>query len=303
MKKLTAGIYFTMAGSWALALRSMDADIVWHYCIKEFHKVFSLNFPDVIMTDSLSDINGGLDLIVGSPPCIGMSTGNPKACVDHGANQETLNFAMVVDVLRPKGFVMEMVPMIVRPKFDELFREYIRVLQRHYNFECDVIDFSDYGVPARRKRFIIMGLRKDIKKSLSVPCIQTDTITIRKAFQGLPRWTEEKAIEAKMTRKFNPKWKGPWSTYLRKDNPFQLRWDGIAPCVTNIDTKYFKHPKFLEDDPRYHRLITYREAARLMEFPDEFEFTGGFNNMIKQISWGVTVKGIPYFIKEVVKAL
>jgi len=40
-----------------------------------------------------------------------------------------------------------------------------------------------------------------------------------------------------------------------------------------------------------------------MEFPDEFEFIGGFNNMIKQVSWGVPCKGIQPFIKEIIKIL
>lgn len=302
MTNITAGIYFTMAGSHAVALKKLGIDIKWHYCVEEFHEVFSLNFPKVPVTDSLGDLSE-VDIIVGSPPCIGMSGANPKAGMDHAANQETLNFAMVVEVLRPKGFVMEMVPMIVRPKYEQLFSEYTTVLQKHYDFKYEVVNFADYGVPHRRKRFIIIGTRKDLKKKVEFTSPAITKTTIKDAFEGLPRLTEKQAVSEGLTRKFNPKWKAPWSAYTRPSNPFQLRWDGIAPCVTAIDTGYFKHPDFLTKNEARHRLITWREAARLMGYPDSFQFTGQLGNRFKEISWGVPCKGIQYFIKDLLKAL
>lgn len=304
MKKLTAGIFFTMAGSWAVALKKLGIDVSWHYCIKEFHEVFSLNFPEILMTDELSDINGEIDLIVGSPPCIGMSVANPlKAGLDHPANQETLNFAMVVEVLKPKGFVMEMVGPFLRPKFAPLFEQYKNILERSYRFKAETINFVDYSVPQLRKRVIVMGVRKDNKNEIEFPKPHAKRATIEQAFKGLPCLTEAEAVEQKLAHKFNPKWKGTWSYYIRKLEYFQLRWDGISHAVTNLDQKYFKHPSFVEKSLKHRRLMTWREAARLMEYPDSFQFTGGLAKRAKQISWGVPCKGIQYFIKRVVKII
>ena len=304
MKKLTAGIYFTMAGSWAVALKKLGIDVKWHYCVKEFHEIFSLNFPEIPMTNELSDINVKTDLIVGSPPCVGMSVANPiRGGIDHPANQETINFAAVVETMRPKGFVMEMVWPFLKPKFAPLFEQYSRILKRNYRFKAEIFNFVDYGAPQLRKRVIVMGLRKDNKNEIEFPKPHSKRATIERAFKGLPRLTEDEAVEQKLTHKFNPKWKGTWSYYIRKPEYFQLRWDGISHAVTALDQKYFKHPGFVEDDLKYRRLITYREAARLMEYPDSFKFTGGLGKKAKQISWGVPCKGIQYFIKKVMKLI
>jgi len=303
MKKLTAGIFFTMAGSWAVALKELGINIKWHYCIKEFHEVFSLNFPEILMTDKLSDINEEVDLIVGSPPCIGMSSANPNAKIDHNANQETLNFAMVVEILRPKAFIMEMVPTIIRPKFEYLFNQYKSVLQMNYSFVYRIINFVDYGTPQVRKRFIILGLRKDNLNEIIFPNPSNKKITIKEAFYGLPKLTEKKAVEQELTRKFNPKWKAPFSKYIHNPGYFQLKWEGVAPPFTAMGGVYFKHPDFLEDNLEYHRLITYREAARLQEFPDNFRFVGKFSKQVKQISWGVPCKGIQPFIKKLLSLI
>lgn len=304
MKKLTAGIFFTMAGSWAVALRNLGVDIAWHYCVPEFHEVFKLNFPKIPVSDKWSDLYAPVDLIVGSPPCIGMSVANPlNYGVDHPANQETLNFAKVVNTLKPKGFVMEMVWTFLKPKFAPLFEEYKKILEQNYNFKAKIINFVDYGVPQLRRRVIIMGLRKDIRKEIIFPLPLQKRTPISTAFKGLPRLTEDKAVEQKLTNRFNPKWKGAWSYYIRNPKYFQLEWEGIAHAITNIDTKYFKHPDFLGDDPKYRRLITYREAARIMEYPDNFQFIGNLGKKFKQISWGVPCKGIQLFIKKIVKII
>ena len=304
-KKLTCGIYFTMAGSWAVGLKKLGFDIKWHYCIEEFHEVFSLNFPEVLMTDELSDIDERLDLIVGSPPCIGMSSANPASGMDHPANQVTLDFAIVVDVLKPKGFIMEMVPMITRPKFESLFNMYKAIIGKSYNYNYEVINFADYGVPHNRKRFIIMGVKKSLGnfEEIVFPKSVKEKTTLKEAFAGLPRLTERQAVEQKLTRKFNPKWKGPYSMYIKKPDHFQLRWDKMTPCVTNIGTQYFRHPDFLNKNKAYHRLITYREAARLMEFPDNFNFIGNYSKKIKQISWGVPCKGTQHFMRAIRKLI
>jgi len=86
-------------------------------------------------------------------------------------------------------------------------------------------------------------------------------------------------------------------------NFLQLEWDNIGPTFTAIKGQYLKHPEFLEKSSKYHRLITWREGARLQEFPDRFKFTGGFSKKIKQVAWGVPCKGIQFFIKAIMKVI
>jgi len=305
MKKLTAGIFFTMAGSWAVALKELGIKMDWHFMDSkkfhgtDFHKVFSLNFPDVPISDNWSDIATPVDIIVGSPPCVGISAANKQSGLNHPENQRLTEFAITVEAFQPKGFMMEMTPGFPKPRFAPLFKEYTDILSRSYNFKWEIVNFVDYGTPAVRKRFIIMGIRKDINKKIIFPKPFSKQTTIKEAFIGLPKLTAKQAVEQDMGWKFNPKWKGSWRTYIKRPGHFQLQWDGVAPCVTALDTVYFKHPDFKNE--RYKRTVTYREAARLQEFPDDFEFTGTYGKKVRQISWGVPCKGIQPFIKEIMK--
>ncbi|MBX7532630.1 DNA cytosine methyltransferase [Qipengyuania sp. 1XM1-15A] len=60
----------------------------------------------------------------------------------------------------------------------------------------------------------------------------------------------------------------------------RLWWD--RPSVT-IRTEFFKPEKGRYLHPDQHRPITHREAARLMGFPDEFEFCGSKVEIARQI--------------------
>ncbi len=60
----------------------------------------------------------------------------------------------------------------------------------------------------------------------------------------------------------------------------RLWWD--RPSVT-IRTEFFKPEKGRYLHPEQHRPITHREAARLMGFPDDFQFTGTKVEIARQI--------------------
>jgi len=288
-----------------VALKQLGIDTKWHFMDSakfhgiDFHEVFSLNFPKILITDSIIPISSKLDLIVGSPPCVGISAANKKSCIDHPQNQRLIQFAVTVNTLRPKGFIMEMTPSFPKPRFEPLFKKYIQILTIGYKVKWEIINFVDYGTPQIRKRFVILGIKKDNPNEIVFPLPWLKRTPISTAFKGLPELTAKEAVRQKMCWKFNPKWKGSWSTYVNRPEHFQLTWGGVAPCVTALDTVYFKHPDF--NKPGYKRVITYREAARLMEFPDRFRFIGGFSKKIRQISWGVPCRGIQPFIQKIME--
>lgn len=60
----------------------------------------------------------------------------------------------------------------------------------------------------------------------------------------------------------------------------RLWWD--RPSVT-IRTEFFKPEKGRYLHPDQHRPITHREAARLMGFPDDFQFFGSKTEIARQI--------------------
>ena len=80
----------------------------------------------------------------------------------------------------------------------------------------------------------------------------------------------------------------------------RLWWD--RPSVT-IRTEFFKPEKGRYLHPIEHRPITHREAARLMDFPDEFEFCGSKVEIARQIGNAVPPSLAAAVAKVVRKAL
>ena len=103
-----------------------------------------------------------VDLIVGGPPCQGFSV-NGKRNEKDKRNKLVDSYVAFVKVIRPKllffenvrGFTMEFAKNGSRTVYsDQVVR---RLKNLGYDVHAKVVNFADYGVPQRRKRFILVG--------------------------------------------------------------------------------------------------------------------------------------------------
>ena len=123
---------------------------------------------------NLLSLRGKIDLVAGGPPCQGFSTAGKRKEDDvrNGLIRSYLRFIVRVQPKliffeNVKGFTQEFEKNkskgFVYSKFVE------RALQLFgYDVKGDMIDFSEYGVPQKRTRFILVGVRKDIVKSKGI---------------------------------------------------------------------------------------------------------------------------------------
>lgn len=130
-----------------------------------------------------------VDLICGGPPCQGFSLAGYRNQEDP-RNQLFRDFLYMVEAIKPKAFVFENVVGILSYRKGETFKE-IQELFRNigYDLEAKTLDFSDYGVPQRRKRVIIIGVKTNLNvmaKSL-FPSASTSTkkISVAEALKDL----------------------------------------------------------------------------------------------------------------------
>lgn len=114
--------------------------------------------------DNLEDLKGKVDLIAGGPPCQGFSFAGRRDEQDH-RNQLVNSYLEFVDLIRPKMVFFENVrgftAKFVKKKSEgKIYSEVVRkkLEDMHYNVEPKIINFSEYGVPQRRKRFILVGI-------------------------------------------------------------------------------------------------------------------------------------------------
>ncbi len=141
---------------------------------------FKLNFPDApIYHGDIAKLSveeclrlarvqpGELDLLDGSPPCQGVSIIG-KRMLNDPRNQLFREFARLLRGLKPKVFVMENVPGLVKGKMKLLFAEIMRELKASgYQVKCKKLNAMYFNVPQSRKRLIFVGVREDLGKVAS----------------------------------------------------------------------------------------------------------------------------------------
>lgn len=119
--------------------------------------------------DQLKALRGKVDLVAGGPPCQGFSMAG-KRVEDDVRNQLVFSYIKFIDLVRPRMLLFENVKGFTYAfdkKNDSDAEPYshkvIRGLQKlGYNVKPYVIDFSNYGVPQRRNRFILVGMQKEL---------------------------------------------------------------------------------------------------------------------------------------------
>ena len=105
---------------------------------------------------------GGADIICGGPPCQGFSMAGFRAENDP-RNQLFREFVDIVKRVNPKVIVFENVEGLLSYQGGKTYREvHALFAELGYNTEGRILMASDYAVPQKRKRVIIICTRNDI---------------------------------------------------------------------------------------------------------------------------------------------
>jgi DNA (cytosine-5)-methyltransferase 1 len=184
--------------------------------------------------------------------------------------------------------MMENVPAILKyPLFKSVYDELRRL---GYHVDYNVVNVADYGVPQRRKRFVLLGSRLG---TIQVAPGNEKKRTVRDAIGGLESVEQTTDRIHKIYPKHGPRVMQiiksiPKDGGSRKDLPEEfilkchkkdgigfkdvygrLKWDDVSSTITggclNPSKGRFLHP---EED----RCITAREAALLQSFPRDYKF-------------------------------
>ncbi|MEM7600821.1 MAG: DNA cytosine methyltransferase, partial [Verrucomicrobiota bacterium] len=124
-------------------------------------------------SEDLRELRGSVDLIVGGPPCQGFSTAGRREEND-SRNSLVHNYLRVVELVLPDAILFENVRGFTM-KFKantESGAPYSEIVIRRlkelgYEDACGrLIDMSEYGVPQRRQRFIVIATRRNLAKSV-----------------------------------------------------------------------------------------------------------------------------------------
>lgn len=169
---------FAGAGGLSLGFEQAGFDVVAAVEIDPIHcAVHDFNFPRCKMfSQSISELTGDeirrragigrrrVDVVFGGAPCQGFSLIGHRA-LDDPRNALVRDFVRIVAELRPSYFIFENVKGLTvgehRRFLEELIGEFAGSGYR-VRLPWRVLDASDFGVPQRRERLILMGARRGL---------------------------------------------------------------------------------------------------------------------------------------------
>lgn len=290
------------------------------------------------------------DLVTGGPPCQPFSMGGKAGSADDPRDMFPAATS-VIEEIRPKAYVIENVKGLTRKTFSEYFdfvklrlqhpeiraREheswldhYQRLQREHgrsrsdltYHLTTTLVDAADYGVPQRRHRVFMVGIRSDLDINWSFPLpTHSASALLRDQMDG-DYWDRHRVrssdrITIRAARKPDDGRK-PWLTV--RDALHDMPTPGVDGSAAGwLDHKlqtgaksYPGHTGSPIDEPskalkagvhgvpggenmvRFPdgrvRYYSVREAARIQTFPDDYALHGAWSEVMRQLGNAVPVR-------------
>ncbi len=225
------------------------------------------------------------DIVVGGFPCQSFSTVNPtKDPFDDRANLYKQMVRVVTDK-RPKVFIAENVKGMMTLHKGSIFKRVVTAFeQAGYTVYTRLFNAADYGVPQKRERVILVGIRNDLSKNLeySFPdetnkgnWVPLSVAVPKLAIEEQKYYFSERAVQGMKNAKNNMK----RGLYQDLKQPCLTVTSHLAKVSLNS-----RDPVLLVDaEKELYRRFTPLEAARIQSFPDEFMFAGSEIDAYRQI--------------------
>lgn len=244
---------FCGAGGMSLGFEQAGFDVLLGVDADGHHIATHLrNFPhSLALCRSLVDLDaegvyealGGkidLDLVFGGPPCQGFSHMGLRDSADP-RNDLVEHFARLVVELQPRAFVMENVPGMLSGKTRPILDRTIRFLTEagyRITLPVRVLDAASFGVPQKRKRLFLLGLRTARVWTVPYPAGpcpgQPPRPTVWESIADLPDIEKREELFARDETEYD---KPPRSDYAkvargRADDPsdysYHREWSGLS---------------------------------------------------------------------------
>jgi len=291
---------FCGAGGFSLGFILENYELLLGLDIDEFCiETYKYNFPsalaikadirDVHSKDILRYVDRP-DVIIASPPCEAFTRASRnimKEPIDRlytdPRGRLMLDAIRIIGDLKPDVFIIENVPGINEPAI----RDSIRYELSRYGYEkiyFNVIDAEKLGCPSMRRRIFISNIPIKIKRRARVnvwdaikdlPDPRFPSNIPNHEYVHLPLRFEERVRRLK--------WGEGLEYFMGSEQKVYLEYVRVhpnKPSPTVMGRSRFIHPY-------ENRLLTVREQARLMTYPDTHVFFGPINSQYNQVGESV----------------
>ena len=292
------GKFSIFAKPYKKTFTKLPFDVVWANEIdKDAADTYKENLGKHIVCQDIIDIKSNeipdCDVVIGGFPCQDFSIAGKQRAFENGRGNLYREMVRVVKSKKPIAFVAENVKNILNPNLIDADKNQpvIKTICDDFSNAGYIVKFKclsapNYGVPQKRERVFIVGIRKDIKSEFRFPLPFHPSMTSKQAIDDL--WGRENdsniANHSQISlAKFRPYSKigSQGNEMIPENGPSHVM---RAEHHMNIQAHYRTLcPKNDKEDRTFWRRLTVREAARLQTFPDEFKFSGMKSSSYKQV--------------------
>lgn len=298
---------------------------------------FIYNYPDIKVLppedwnndeylDTIKSEN--FDIVIGWPPCSGLSMINRNASADNEINHYMYDWADTVKKIHPKTFVMENAPTLLT-KGKRILNDLTEKLNEDYRFTI-IRDYAgNHNCCMRRLRTFVVGWRRDLFNSVPPIYQNVSKATVSEVLDKIDEHAENMRFVPERTCK-DLEWVIPDMTEpisivthicknyekyedkldesqknrlantlvkIREDksyfdkSPNRLKADGYSPSLTSV-TELIHY--------KQNRPLFIREYASIMGYPEDYVFLDNLKvPYLQSIAQGVPAKFLEWIASEV----
>lgn len=283
----------------------------------------SMFYQDVMLLDG-RDFKDKVDLFVGGSPCQSFSSVGFQGGLEDTRGTLFYDFARLVKEIKPKVFIYENVRNLLNHDHGKTWKIIKKVFDSlGYSYKFDILNASDYGIPQTRRRLFVIGFRNDCKNYFNYfifPPKKKELIFKMKdftenichyggmsynkngeiEFDNVPGVVDSKYVLSQ--KLFNYVMKSGTKTFVQK---VEINKD-IARTL--LKTMGNRHRAGVDNYVSFDgteslgsvRMLTEREAHRLMGFTDDYKIVVSRAQAYKQAGNSIVVDVLMEILKNII---
>lgn len=282
---------FSGAGGLDFGFIQAGHEIIWaNDLYEDAVATYKENIGDHIVLRDICEIDSreipDCDIIIGGFPCQGFSVANTKRSESDERNKLYKELVRIIEEKKPKFFVAENVKGLLSFGKGKVFQMIINDFQGlGYKVSHRVLNAADFGVPQKRERVIIVGVRNDIDFQYIFP---TESHSAKGEKEGTQPWIDLKSAFSEI-----PDPDLPNSLHNHEYSKYKLTFNGYlghrtidpsepAPTVTARGDS--RGGVVVLHHPNNTRRMSCRELATVQSFPLDYKFSGTRSSVYRQIA-------------------
>lgn len=268
-------------------------------------------FQDVKLFDG-DDFNGKVDILVGGSPCQTFSTVGFQEGLEDTRGTLFYDYARIVKEVQPKVFIYENVRGLITHDKGNTFEIVKGVFDSlGYKYYIDVLNSQDYGLPQNRRRLFIVGF-KDHSVDFSFPKTVELEHTMQDFLQEQTRFGDFKYENtdfsfSEIGENVDPKYTLSQKLYnyvmSSGTKSFYQKPEIDLPIArTILATMGNRHRAGIDNYITVNgkvRMLTEREATRLMGFSDDYKIVVSRAQGYRQAGNSIVVPVLIHLIRSI----